>query len=110
MIGSTVAFTTAFGLEALVFSRQTWPKLSVGIIFVIMTLLIAWCVWTMLEGQTDFSVFGTFSGLKNRFVHFTMGLRGEAVESRQDIAGTENGDGNQSGDLEGGFTVYVGEK
>ena len=91
LIGSTVAFTTAFGLETLVFSRQTWTKISVGIIFAMVTLLIAWCVWTMIEGQREFSVFGTFSGLKDRIVHFNTGLRGEAVESRQDVGGTENG-------------------
>ena len=91
LIGSTVAFTTAFGLETLVFSRQTWTKISAGIMFAMVTLLIAWCVWTMIEGQTEFSVFGTFSGLKDRIVHFTTGLRGEAVEPRQDVVGTENG-------------------
>ena len=89
LIGSTVAFTTAFGLETLVFSRQKWTKVSVGIIFAMVTLLIAWCVWTMIEGRTDFSVLGTFSGLKVRLVG--MGLRCKAVESRQDVVGAENG-------------------
>ena len=110
LIGSTVAFTTAFGLETLVFSRQTWAELSVGIIFVTMTLLVAWCVWTMMEDSIDFSAFGTFYDLKDRLVHFTTGLRGEAVEPRPDAVDTGNGDGNQSGDPEGGFAVYVGGK
>ena len=75
LIGSTVAFTTAFGVETLGFSRQTWAKLSVGITFMTMTLLVAWCVWTMAEDSINFSAFGTFYDLKVRLVHyFTTGL------------------------------------
>lgn len=94
LIGSIVAFTTALGLESLVFSQQIWTKLSVGAVLVMVMLLISWCVWTTMQGWTDFSVVGTFYGLKNRLVHFTMGLRDEAIVPQPDVVDNEDGGGH----------------
>ena len=104
LIGSTVAFATAFCLETLVFSRQMWAKVSVGVVFAIVILLISWCVWTMIGAMADFSVFGTFYGLKDRLVNFTMGLRGEAVEAQPDAGHREGDDETRSRILEGIFS------
>ena len=45
LTGSMIAFTAAFSLEALVFSRQVWARLSVGVALAMMALLTTWCVW-----------------------------------------------------------------
>lgn len=84
----TVAFAAAFGLETLVFSRQMWTKLSVGIAVAMMILLISWCIWTTIEVGTDFSVFDSVHRLKDHLVVFTKGLRGKGSE-----LGSDTGDG-----------------
>lgn len=87
-----MAFTTAFGLETLVFSHQTWTKLSAGIALALMILLISWCIWTTVEAGTDFSVFGSVHHLKDQLVKFTRGLRGEASGPMPDAGDGEDGD------------------
>ena len=104
LTGSTVAFTTAFCLETLVFNRQMWAKLSVGIVFAVVMLLISWCVWIMIGAAADFNVFEIFYGLKVRLVGFTKGLRDGAVEPQPDAEYREGDDENRSGILEGVFS------
>ncbi|KAF9791947.1 hypothetical protein BJ322DRAFT_1026338 [Thelephora terrestris] len=57
LMWSTVSFTTAFGLETLVSTPQIRTKLSVGAVFVMVIVLIFWCVWITIEGRTDIGVF-----------------------------------------------------
>lgn len=104
LTGSTVAFTTAFCLETLVFSRQMWAKLSVGIVFAMVMLLISWCIWITIGASAHFSVVGILDGLKHHIVDFPMGLRGEAVESQPDAGHREVDDRNQLRILEGVFS------
>ena len=89
-----MAFTAAFSLETIVFSHQTWTKLSVGIALALTILLISWCIWTTVEAETDFSVFGSVHRLKDRLVKFTRGLRGNVSDSGLD-AGDGEGEDNQ---------------
>ena len=74
---SLIAFTVAFSLEALVFSRQMWARLSVGIALAMMILLISWCVWTATNARAGSCVFGCVHLLTDRLVDFTRGLRGK---------------------------------
>ena len=53
LTGSMIAFTAAFSIEALAFSRQLWVKLSVGIVLAVIVLLITWCIWATPETQAD---------------------------------------------------------
>ena len=90
-----MAFTAAFSLETLVFSRQTWTKLSVGIALALMILLISWCIWATVEFGTDFSSLGGVHNLKNELVKFTRGLRGKDSGSEPDAG--DGGDGDRQG-------------
>jgi len=92
LLWSTMAFTTAFCLETIVFSRQRWTRLSVGVILAIMILLIIWCIWTTIEAGTDFSVFGRVHRLKNQLVAFIRGLRGNVSEPGSDAGDDEDGE------------------
>ena len=87
-----MAFTVAFTLETLLFSRQTWSKLSAGIAIAMMMLLISWCIWTTVEVGTDFSSLGGVHRLKEHLVKFTRGLRGKFSEPGSDGGADEEGD------------------
>ena len=92
-----MAFSAAFGLETLVFSRQLWAKLSVGVVLAMMVLLICWCIWTTVEAQADFSVLERVHSLKDRLVGFTRRLRGKTPEPGPDAADGEAGDSQSEG-------------
>ena len=89
---STVAFLSAFGLEALLFSNGMWTRLPVGVVLVMILMLISWCIWTTLEAKTDFSVLTSVHDLKDRLVAFTQGARGKTSEPGSD-AGDDGGQG-----------------
>ena len=108
--GRTIAFTTAFALEALLYSSELWTRLPVGIVLAMMALLISWCVWTSLEAKADYSVLDRVDDLKNRLVDFTRDLRGKTSEHGSDATGGGNNDGqsnsgklNRSGTLKEAF-------
>ena len=102
-----MAFTVAFTLETLLFSRQTWSKLSVGIALAMMILLISWCIWATVEFGTDFSSLSGVHHLKTKLVRFTKGLRGkdsESVPGAGDGAdGSMQGNRGKSGSWKGAF-------
>jgi hypothetical protein len=87
-----MAFTAAFSLETLVFSHQTWTKLSVGIAIALMILLISWCIWTTIEAGTDFSAHNSVHRLKDQLVKFTRGLRGKYSVPGPEVGNGEDGD------------------
>lgn len=93
LIDSAVMFTIAFGLETLVFSRQTWAKLSVGIALAVMILLILWCAWTGVAARTCFSTSSGVNLLKRWLVDSTGGLRGKIPEPRPGVGEGKGGDG-----------------
>ena len=95
MIDSTIAFTAALSLEALVFSLQLWTKLPVAIVLGLMILLISWCIWTSLEGEKGISVLGGVRVFKEHLVEFARSLRGEIAEPELDAedAGDDDGQG-----------------
>ena len=95
LIDSTIAFTVALSLEALVFSRQLWAKLPVGIVLTLVILLISWCVLTSLEAKKDISVLGGVRVFKERLFEFTRSLRGKITEPGLDAgdAGDDDGQG-----------------
>ena len=80
LIDSTVAFASAFGLEALLFSSELWTRLPVAAILLIVMLLISWCVGTTFEAKTDFSALGRVHILKDHLVNLTRSLRGKTME------------------------------
>lgn len=96
LMWSTVAFTTAFGLETLVYSRPTWTKLLVGVIFLMVVLLIFWCVLTTVEAETNFSALsGLHRSVKDYFVGLARGLRGSNPQVRPVVE--DGGYGNGRG-------------
>ena len=110
LIHSTVAFLSAFGLEALLFSNGLWTRVPVGVILVMILMLISWCIWTTLEAKTDFSLLSSVHTLKDRLVDFTRGARGNASEPGSDVgdAGDDDGQGkirrlSRSGTLKEAF-------
>jgi hypothetical protein len=92
-IDSTIAFTTAFCLETLVFSHQAWAKLSVGIAFAVMVLS---GVLVFSGSQWNPRLVPTFQAivhlLKDRLVGFTRGLRGGNPEPGLDAGDSEDDD------------------
>jgi hypothetical protein len=90
-----MAFSAAFVLETVAFSHQLWAKLSVGAVLAMMTFLISWCIWTTIEAEGDFSIFGSIHHLKDRLVIFTRGLRGETREHVSDAGRYEDGEGQR---------------
>lgn len=99
LIDSTIAFTTAFGLEVLLFSSEMWTKVPVGVTLALMVLLISWCVWTALEAKKDISILGGVHSLKESLVELTRGLRGRTSEPGPDIG--DNGGQDSGGTLNG---------
>ena len=93
MIGSTISFFTAFGLEVLLHSDELWTRLSVGILIAIIILLVCWCVWTGFTTSTDFSFLSSVHALKEGIVNFTRGLRGVASEPGSDAGVGGDGEG-----------------
>lgn len=93
LLWSAVLFTIAFGLETLVFSHQTWAKLSVGIVLAIMILLILWCAWTGVAARTCFSTSSGANLLKRWLIDSTRGLRGKIPEPRPDVGEDKDVDG-----------------
>jgi len=85
-----IAFTTAFSLEALVFSSEFWAILPVGIVLAVMILLTSWCVWTRLEATWDLNVLDGVHVLRDRLVDFIRSLRGKT--------GTRDGEGDDGRD------------
>lgn len=81
LIDSTTAFTTAFCLETIVFSRQLWVKLSVAVVLVLaMAILLAsWCVGIVIEAK-NFSFRKAVHRLKVQLVDFTRSLRGRTFQ------------------------------
>ena len=117
LTGSMIAFTAAFGLEALVFSRQLWARLSVGVVLAMVVLLISWCVWTTRGARSDFSVLERVHFLKDRLVGFTRRLRGKTPEPGPDAEDGEGGNNKneggsfqQSGTLTGAFKFLRGRR
>ena len=94
LIDSTIAFTTAFGLEALLLSSEIRTKLLVGIVLAMMVLLVLWCVGTIVEAKTDFSALDRVHAFKNHLVDFTRKLRGKTSEP-EPSAGDGGGDDGQ---------------
>jgi hypothetical protein len=90
-----MAFANAFILEALVFSRQMWTKITVGIALAMMILLISWCIGTTLEAGADFSVHDSVHRLKDRLVKFTRGLRGKVSGPGPDVGDGKDKDKEQ---------------
>jgi len=92
---STIAFLSAFGLEALLFSSELWARLPVGVVLAMIIMLICWCVWTTLEANTSFSLLSKVHVLKDRLVNFTRGVRGQTSEPEPGAgdAGGGNGQG-----------------
>jgi len=84
LIDRTIAFTTAFSLEAMLFSGELWAKLPVGIILAMVTLLVFWCVSIMLTSRADFCVSSGVHVLKDRIVDLIGSLRGELSEPGPD--------------------------
>jgi len=106
-----MAFTTAFGLEALLFSSETWARLPVGIVLATMVLLISWCVGTTFEAKTDFSALDRVHVLKDHLVDFTRKLRGKGSEPELDVGDGGDDDGqdisetlNRMGSLKEAFS------
>ena len=87
-----MAFTAAFSLETLVYSHQTWTKLSTAGALAMMIFLICWCIWTTVEAGIDFSALGSVHRLKDKLVKFTKGLRGNVSEPRPDAGDGEDED------------------
>jgi hypothetical protein len=81
LIDSTIAFLSAFGIEALLFSDELWTRLTVGVVLVIIILLTFWCVSTTLEAKTGFSLLHGIRGSKDGLVGFTRGVSGKTSES-----------------------------
>jgi len=94
LIDSTIAFTAAFGLEALLLSSETWTKLLVGIVLAMMVLLVLWCVGTIVEAKTDFSALDRVHAFKDHLGDFTRKLRGKTSEP-EPSAGDGGGDDGQ---------------
>ena len=92
-IDSTIAFTTAFGLEALVFSSQLWAKLPIGIVLAVILLLISWCAWTAMVDEKDFSNSGGGYPWWYFIVGLTSRLRGLIPEPTPDGGGGEDRNG-----------------
>ena len=104
LTGSMIEFTVAVSLEVLVFSRQLWARLTMGVVLAMVVLLISWCVWTTMEAQSDISILERVHLLKDRFVGFTRHLRGKTPEPGPD-AGDGQGSDSQS---EGGSLQQSG--
>lgn len=81
LLWSTMAFTTAFSIETLAFSNQSWAKLSVGIVLGITAFLVIWCVWTRLRTRT----FSSVSENAPRLVGVIKGLRRNSHELLRDV-------------------------
>ena len=84
-IDSTIAFTTAFCLESLVFTHQLWVRLPVGITLMVIVFLVFWCIWTSIgAGKYLHGVFGGSCRLKNRLADLARRLRDKSRETEQD--------------------------
>ena len=92
-IDSTVAFLSAFGLEALLFSSELWTRLPVGVVLVMIVLLISWCVWTTLEAKGDFSLLSIVHNLKDSLVGLSRRLQGTTSDPESDAEDAGGGDG-----------------
>jgi len=99
LLWSTVAFTTAFTLETLLFSEELWARIPVAAVLLIVTLLISWCIGTTFEAETDFSALGSVHVLKDHLVKFTRGLRGKATEPGLYEEGARDDDGQGTGGM-----------
>lgn len=81
-------FTTAFCIEIFVSSRQTWAKLSVGIVLAMMILAVFWSVWVTVEAGTGFSILSSVHLRRDRLHGPT-----EGVPEPGSDAGDCDGDG-----------------
>jgi len=88
-----MSFFTAFGLEVLLYSEESWARLPVGTLLAMVVLLIFWCVRTALEARAHFSLSSEAHALKDSLVGFTRRLRGE--KSNLDAGGAGGGDQNK---------------
>lgn len=92
LLWSTVAFFTAFGLEALLFSSELWARLPVGIAVAMVVLLIVWCVWTAFETREDSRAGCCLDPLKDSLVEFTRGLRGKTSNPGPEVGDVGDAD------------------
>jgi hypothetical protein len=79
-----MGFATAFGLETLVYSKQAWARLSVGIALAVMLFLILWCIWMMIEAWIGFSLLEIVRSSSAWVVESTWGFGGNTPEPGQD--------------------------
>ena len=75
VIDSTIAFTVAFSLEALLFSGELWAKLPVGLVLLMIVFLLYWCV-SVVEARSSFSVLESVRIFKVLLVDIARSLRG----------------------------------
>ena len=94
-----MAFTAALSLEALVFSRQLWTKLPVGVVLALVILLISWCILTAFEAKEDISVLDGVHAFKEHLVKFTRSLRGKIAEPGLDTGDAGDDDGQGAGGI-----------
>lgn len=98
LLWATMTFTTAFGIETLGFSQQTWAKLPVGIVLAMMALLIFWCVWTAVEAGSGFSLLSCVHQWRCRTLNVA-----QSILNRRPGAGDDGGGNGQPTGEEGGF-------
>ena len=91
-IDSTIAFLSAFGLEALLFSSELWTRLPVGVVLTIIVLLISWCVWTRLAAKGNISLLSIIDDLTVCLFYFARPLRGKTSDSGSRAGGAGDGD------------------
>ena len=103
LINSTIAFLTAFGLEALLFSSELWARVPVGVVLTMTIMLISWCVWTTLEAKSDPSVLVGVHDLKDGLINFTRCLRGKTSGPLSDAVDVEIGRLSRLGTLKEAF-------
>jgi len=75
-----ISFLTAFGLEALAFTNDSWARLTVGVVLGMVALLISWCVLDTLGVEAVPRFLLRVHVLKDGLVSFTRGLRGRTSE------------------------------
>ena len=80
LLDRIVAFTIAFGIEALLFSAGLLARFPVGVALTIMVLLVFWCTLFILAASTDLGVLARIHVLKGSLASFTRGLRGRVSE------------------------------
>ena len=86
-------FTIAFSLETLLFNRQIWMRISVGVALATMIFLVSWCVWTAATAKPDSRIPSKVHLMKGYLVDFTTGLPGRILKPGLDVGSGGGGDG-----------------